>query len=107
VSLYEVAFLLRMPVCELRRLPYDELLGWHAYFERRPPGWREDDRTVKLMHAQGVKEKGENIFPSLRAVYHPHKEKVDSEMLDTGSFKGSLLFQKIMRARGGDSLGLQ
>lgn len=82
-------------------MPYEELLGWFAYFEARPAGWREDDRTAKLLQAQGVKEKAYKLFPSLDAIYNSNKS--DSAL---SSLKGSTMFQKMMRAKGGDKLDI-
>jgi hypothetical protein len=58
-----------MPVYKLRDMPYEELLGWINYFERRPVGWREDDRSAKLLQAWGTKAKPWELFSSLRAIY--------------------------------------
>ena len=57
-----------MPVYMLSEMPYDEFLGWFAYFDARPIGWREDDRAHKLLQAQGVKAKPEEIFYSLKTL---------------------------------------
>ena len=60
---------MRIPVYQLKsEIPYPELLGWFEYFKLRPPGWQEDNRTALLMKAFGVKEKPEEIFPSLKAI---------------------------------------
>lgn len=83
-------------------MTYEELLGWHNYFERRPVGWQEDDRTMKLLQAQGVKEKPWSIFPSLDKIYNKPK----SDEFDPASFKASLLFNKMLGAKGGDKLEL-
>ena len=84
-------------------MTYEELQGWFNYFERRPIGWREDDRTMKLLQAQGVKEKAVNLFPSLKAVYESN-QKVNEEGTNMGSLMGSMLFQKLMTAKNGDSI---
>jgi hypothetical protein len=86
-------------------MPYEELLGWVAYFERRPVGWREDDRTHKLLQAQGVKAKATEIFPSLQALYAPRIVK-HSDQIEPSNLKGSLFFQKMLTAKGGDKLDL-
>jgi hypothetical protein len=81
-------------------MTYEEFLGWQNYFERRPIDWRDDDRTYKLLSAQGVKSKPHEIFPSLRSIYFQKpKDKFDSE-----SFKKSFIFQKLLSAKGGDSI---
>lgn len=82
-------------------MPYDELLGWFDYFERRPEGWRADDRASKLLQAQGVKEKPYKLFASLDAIYNPKSAKKAEGTLDVNSLKRSSLFQKMMSATGG------
>lgn len=55
---------------EVMSLPYDELLGWFEYFDRRPYGWREDNRaaTIALSFGGGDKIKPSDLFPSLGAI---------------------------------------
>ena len=86
-------------------MPYDEFVSWQRYFEMRPVGWRDDDRTYKLLQVQGVKEKPHNIFNSLKAIYNSEKA-VNDEGTDMNSIKGSVLFQKMSMAKGGDKLDL-
>lgn len=57
-----------MPVHQILEMPYEEFIGWTKYFNQRPYGWREDNRTALLLSAQGVKEKAHKIFPSLAAL---------------------------------------
>lgn len=94
-----------MPINQLlNEMTYEELLGWFSYFEARPYGWRDDDRAAKLIQAQGVKEKPWKLFASLDAIYNrKHEEGVDPAVT---SLRGSMLFQKMLRAKGGDSLDL-
>jgi hypothetical protein len=67
--LYEIAYELRIPVyLLLEEMPYHELRCWLEFFERRPIGWREDNRTSILLQAWGVKEKPEKIFRSLEVI---------------------------------------
>lgn len=95
-----------MPVGRLLdEMTHDELQGWFNYFERRPIGWREDDRTYKLLSAQGVKEKAHNIFPSLNTIYNGSKV-VNEEGMVVSSLKGSQMFMNMLRATGGDTLDL-
>lgn len=94
--------MLHMPVYKLAEMPHDELLGWYAYLERRPLGWREDDRAAKQIQAAGVKEKVWNLFPSLDRIYNPNKFAEDA----VSTLKGSALWQKLMTAQGGDKLDL-
>jgi len=95
-----------MPVSRLLdELTYEELLGWYNYFERRPVGWREDDRTHKLLQVQGCKEPGHKIFPSLKAVY-ARPERMNEDGTNMASLIGSSLFQQMMKAKGGDQIPL-
>jgi hypothetical protein len=85
-------------------MPYEELLGWIHYFDRRPPEWRADLRAAYLMQVQGAKKTPQELFPSLAAVMaKPVREdgRVSAENL-----KASALFMKLMTAKGGDRLDL-
>jgi len=104
---YELAFHLKMPVYKLvDEMPYEELLGWMAYFEKRPVDWRDDDRTFKFLQTQGVKAKPYEIFPSLKSIYNPTAKSVVSEkgVINPTQFKGTSIFNKLLSARGGDKL---
>ena len=104
MSLFEIAYHLRMPVYELMNdMTYIELLGWYNYFERRPVEWRADDRAAKLLQAQGVKEKPQSLFASLAAIYEEGKTRDKSA---TASLKGSALFKKLQSAKGGVTIPL-
>jgi hypothetical protein len=93
-----------MPVYKLLdEMPYEELSGWFDYFSQRPVGWRDDDRTAKLLQAQGVKEQSHKLFPSLKAIYF--KESKDGDF-DVNKFKASGIFSKMLTAKGGDKLSL-
>lgn len=88
-----------MPVYKLlEEMPHEELLLWIEYFKQRPIGWREDDRTMKLLQAQGVKESPGKIFSSLKAIYEP------PEAVGTLVNKESLMFRMMMGAVGGDKI---
>jgi hypothetical protein len=94
-----------MPVHRLLdEMPYEEMQGWFAYFESRPVEWRDDDRAYKLLQAQGVKEKAYKIFPTLEAIYKPRKK--NEEDFDVAGLKTSVLFHKMLSAKGGDKLNL-
>ena len=80
-------------------MSYEELCGWFSYLEQRPIDWRDDDRTSKLLQAQGVKESPTKLFPSLAAIYNKPKES-----FDVNGLKSSALFQKMLSARGGDKI---
>lgn len=95
-----------MPVYKLaEEMPYDELLAWIHYFDRRPIGWRDDERTFKLLQAQGVKGKIVDIFPTLKSIYNPERSANLSEgMIAVSNLKGSFLFHQMVGALGGDEL---
>lgn len=96
VQLYEIAYLLRMPVFLVKQMPYEELLGWFEFFKLNPPGWQEDKRTFTILQALGVKASPEKIFPSL----------APTSSNDLNGLKSSALFKRMMSAVGGDSLSL-
>ena len=108
--IYEIALHLGTSITELAERPYEELLGWTAYFDLRPYGWRDDDRVFKLLQAQGIKAKPESIFPSLKMIYNPPKagkkikEDLSPGMVSANNFKGSALFNRMLTATGGDKL---
>jgi hypothetical protein len=86
-------------------MSYEEMAGWFTYFNTRPIGWREDQRTFMLLSAQGVKAKAETLFPSLRAISGGNKPTVqDGVITDANKFKSSGLFAKILKAKGGDDI---
>ena len=87
-------------------MSYEELLGWMDYFSKRPVGWREDDRTLKLLQIQGFKGHGETIFESLALMKAVSEKKKESEILDLNNLKKSFLFHKMSSAVGGVKLDL-
>jgi len=91
----------------MAEMPYTELLGWFDYFKRRPYGWQSDDRCAKLLQAQGVKAKPQDLFSSLQTIYKPANETVDEDGLSTSSLKGSYLLQKLMTSTGGEKLSYE
>ena len=103
---YDLAFTLQMPLYKmLDEMPYEEFLGWMAFFNARPVGWREDLRTHKLLQVQGVKETAEIVFPSIAQM----KESNDAAetaredgMTDISNLKRSSMFSRMMTAKGGE-----
>ena len=92
-----------MPVYKMaEEMPYEELLAWMDYLERRPVDWRADDRTFRILQTQGVKEKPWQIFSSLDAIYNISKS--SDGKLDVNSLKRSSLFAKMLSAKGGDKI---
>ena len=88
-------------------MPYDELLGWLAYFEERPVGWRNDLATYNLLKAQGVKAKPHEIFPSLEPICKP-KVSINYEdgEIDPSTFKNTLIYSKMLTAIKGDQIDI-
>lgn len=90
----------------MKEIPYDELLGWYAYFERRPIGWREDDRTSKLLQGAGVKAKPTDLFPSLKAIYTASKEPAEGDD-QSQMIMNSTFYQMMLTAQGGEKFELE
>jgi len=100
--MFEVAYELKMPVYTLKEeMPYTELLKWIEYFKRRPIGWRDDHRTYMLLRAQGLKEKPENVFASLKQI---EKSRQEQQQNDKAVPKGKIL-ELMLKAKNGDSSG--
>lgn len=90
-------------------MPYEELLGWSLYFEERPVGWRDDDRTMKILQANGVKESADKLFASLAKIHNKaaNNRIVAADGLMTHEdFRSSNLFAKLATAVGGDTLDI-
>jgi len=101
MSLYEIAFHLKLPLYKLKaEMPYDELLGWVKYFEERPVGWRDDDRTYRDLQFNGYKGKPWEVFNSLKPIYNPVNPTETS--FNTKSIKDSVLGLLIANAKNGD-----
>lgn len=81
----------------LNEMPYDELLSWVRFFDRRPVGWREDLRTYHLMRTFGEKRRAEEVFPSLQAVFKRQENPVST-------LRGSYMHKLMTSAVGGDKL---
>jgi len=81
-------------------MTYTEFAGWQEYFSRRPAEWRSDLRTSLQMQVAGDKRKSTQIFPALSAVF------ATPNATPTSSLKTSLLFNKMLSAKGGDKLDL-
>jgi hypothetical protein len=85
-------------------MAYTELQGWNEYFEKRPVGWRDDDRAFKHLQTQGVKGEPYSVFSSLLPIYKPTV--TTDGTLNASSLKGSALFSRMLSAKGGDKLDL-
>lgn len=85
----------------LERMSFQEYVLWAEYFDQRPYGWREDNRTYNIMRASGnVKSSAEDIFPSIA-----HMKKKQAEKKPVPG-PGTLLFEKLLNAKGGDKFTL-
>lgn len=107
MTMYELAYQLKMPVYLLRQeMPFDEVLGWNYYFSQRPVGWRDDNRTMSLLQAQGVKAKPEEIFASLAMIRKSQESENITEdgRITAKGLAGSGIFMKMMGASHGDKL---
>ena len=86
-----------MPVYKLKQeMPYEELLQWVTYFEKRPVGYREDQRVFLNLQAQGYKGTPESVFASLKQMKENIPDSVKA--LPKGKF-----LQMMQGARGGDN----
>lgn len=86
-------------------MPYLELLGWMDYFERRPIGWREDDRTHKILQSAGVKAKSTEIFASLARMQERSREPITNGKMSVNQLRGSAMFTRLLSSKGGDDIG--
>lgn len=83
-------------------MPYEEFNKWLLYFEQRPSEWRSDLRASYLMNAFGVKKSPAEIFPSLKSL----NKNSSSNSNFTKSLANSLIFNKMLSAKNGDSLSI-
>jgi len=83
-------------------MTYEEFVGWLAFFDKRPVGWREDLRSFYIMQAFGgdAKTKPYDIFPSLKPIFV--EEKASSKLIK--SLKKSPFLGKMIGAKGGERL---
>jgi hypothetical protein len=82
-------------------MPYDELIGWMAYLDERPIGWREDLRTYRFLQTQGAKEKPGAYFPSLAMLDRKSKPQVSPDgEIRTVDLKSSGLWAMLQKAGG-------
>lgn len=81
-------------------MPYSEYVNWLKFFQRRPEGWREDQRAAMIMKSFGVKQQPQDLFPSLKAIHKSNEPKPD-QAKPAGKF-----FQKMLSAEGGDAAQL-
>lgn len=90
----------------MEEISHEEYAGWHDFFSRYPEGWREDLRTYYIMSASGMskmKQKPEDIFPSIAALKKAEAEKPGEEVA-TSSLKKSvfgMLLESAMEKPGG------
>lgn len=106
MPIFELAYHLHLTAYDIMyKMTYEEFIKWNMFFDRRPIGWREDDRTAKLLQAQGVKAKPTEIFPSLKQLYQSRSDMVGrAGFISKQNLKGSALFSRLLTAVGGDKL---
>jgi hypothetical protein len=82
-------------------MPYLELIKWIDFFNKRPVGWREDQRTYLMLRSQGIKESAENLFPTLKIIKdNSVKSQKDDHAIPRGKFLDLML-----KAKNGDDSG--
>ena len=83
-------------------MSYTELLKWISFFNSRPIGWREDQRTFLLLKAFGFKGQAEEVFATLKQI---KTNQVNKQTPDQAMPKGKFL-DKLLSAKGGDGFSL-
>ena len=98
LSLFDMAYNLRMPVYKLlEEMTYEELLGWYAYFKKRPVGWREDHRTSIGILSTGADIDPKEVFPTLKVIFA-----VEETTEAISSLKNSAIFAKMITAQSSE-----
>ncbi len=89
-----------MTVSDLvNKLTVEEFMGWVDFFNRRPPGWRDDYRAGVLIQGMSLNKPPDitKIFPSLKVLEKEHSRNATPMR----NFKDSALASFIMSAKGG------
>jgi len=103
MPLFELALALRTPVYELlENMSWAEYNLWMDFFNQRPIGWREDDRTFKQLRAAGVKANAESLFTSLAIMKQHDQAREKTNVPSNGSF----MHMMMMSAKGGQKLDI-
>lgn len=84
-------------------MDYTEYLGWLEYFDQVPIGWRDDLRFFKVMRTIGTKGEPGQMFESLAKIGRNREQLPDGE-LSVKSLRGSVMFSRMLGAKGGDDL---
>lgn len=79
-------------------MPYTELLKWIEFFNTRPIGWREDQRTYLVLRSLGYKGSPESLFATLKKI---KGNQVENQKPDRAVPKGAFL-DKLLKAKNGD-----
>ena len=81
---YHLAYMLGVTHHTLmEEMSNEEFYGWSNYFERQPPGWRDDLRAYYIMSSMsGGKTKPEDIFPSIKQLRLSELDKTVDEKKD-------------------------
>ena len=99
----ELAHNLGVSLSSLLDTPIHHIHLWNEYFEKSPPGWREDHRFGLVLQSVAAFGDGKldpaKYFPTLKKI----KESNETRKGPKGLL-GSSLFQRLMNAKGGDDL---
>jgi hypothetical protein len=59
----------------MQELPYEEILGWYEYFDKRPYNWQDDNRAavIALSMSGSSKVKPQDLFASLKTISNQNK----------------------------------
>jgi hypothetical protein len=82
-------------------MPASELHMWAKYFEARPIGWREDNRTAMMLQSQGVKQESKQIFPTLYQL-KKWEDQAENETIMKKSLAKSIFGAKLQAAHKKD-----
>lgn len=85
-------------------MAYDDYQGWLAYFQKRPPGWREDLRTFRIMQAFGTSAKAHEVFHSLQLMQEADRQDPGAAM-SAETLKSSAVYQFMQMSVNGDRIG--
>ena len=83
--MYEIAHQLKIPVYVLENeMPAEEFKKWAIFFQARPIGWREDQRTSILAQVSASSKLDTYaLFPSLKAVKDYNDGAKDEEVMSS------------------------
>lgn len=101
--MFDLAYTLGISVREVREMEYTDFIGWQSFFSERPVGWREDERTMRILQSAGVTEKATAIFSSLARLEEAGKNR-HTEDDQMNALRRSSFFLQMLSATGGKQL---